>query len=200
MTIKEPTYELGVVKGASLPYTKEVIYNPRNGELQNIKTLFHELAHAKLHTKDTRENYTREEKEFQAEMVAYTMGQYFGIDTSDYSINYLHGWTNGKELKDKQNLLKEVRETTISYINIIEKSVLKEVSKELEKYEGINFSSAKEAISIYNSIKENEKEVLSSSNDKTSFFDEKNSENDRFSNIYKNIIQKSNEKENELEM
>ena len=158
------------------------------------------MAHAKLHTKDTRENYTREEKEFQAEMVAYTMGQYFGLDTSDYSINYLHGWTNGKELKDKQNLLKEVRETTISYINIIEESVLKEVSKELEKYEGINFSSAKEAISIYNSIKENEKEVLSSSNDKTSFFDEKNSENDRFSNIYKNIIQKSNEKENELEM
>ncbi|MDU2108884.1 MAG: ArdC-like ssDNA-binding domain-containing protein [Clostridium sp.] len=200
VTIKEPTYELGVVKGASLPYTKEVIYNPRNGELQNIKTLFHELAHAKLHTKDTRENYTREEKEFQAEMVAYTMGQYFGLDTSDYSINYLHGWTNGKELKDKQNLLKEVRETTISYINIIEESVLKEVSKELEKYEGINFSSAKEAISIYNSIKENEKEVLSSSNDKTSFFLQKNSENDRFSNIYKNIIQKSNEKENELEM
>ncbi len=86
-------------------------------------------------------------------MVAYTMGKYFGLDTSDYSINYLHGWSNGKELKDKQNLLKEVRETTISYINIIEESVLKEVSKELEKYEGINFSSAKEAISIYNSIK-----------------------------------------------
>ncbi|WP_195259283.1 hypothetical protein, partial [Clostridium paraputrificum] len=75
-----------------------------------------------------------------------------------------------KELKDKQNLLKEVRETTISYINIIEESVLKEVSKELEKYEGINFSSAKEAISIYNSIKENEKEVLLSNNDKTYFY------------------------------
>lgn len=52
MTIKEPTYDLGLVKGAS--YTKEVIYNPRNGELQNIKTLFHELAYARFHTKDTR--------------------------------------------------------------------------------------------------------------------------------------------------
>lgn len=123
-------------------------------------------------------------------MLEYTKGQYFGLDTSDYSINYLHGWTNGKELKDKQNLLKEVRETTISYINIIEESVLKEVSKELEKYGEMSLSSAKEAISIYNSIKENEKEVLSSSNDKTSFFDEKNRESDRLSNIYINIIPK----------
>ena len=30
----------------------------------------------------------REEKEFQAEMLEYTKGQYFGLDTSDYSINY----------------------------------------------------------------------------------------------------------------
>ena len=54
----------------------------------------------------------------------------------------------------------------------------------------MSLSSAKEAISIYNSIKENEKEVLSSSNDKTSFFDEKNRESDRLSNIYINIIPK----------
>ncbi|PHE81928.1 hypothetical protein COF81_31855, partial [Bacillus pseudomycoides] len=48
--IVEPKQELGVAKGVSYTLTKEVALNPRNSELQNVKTLLHELAHAKLHT------------------------------------------------------------------------------------------------------------------------------------------------------
>ncbi|MED0905195.1 ImmA/IrrE family metallo-endopeptidase, partial [Bacillus nitratireducens] len=84
--IIEPKQELGVAKGVSYTLTKEVALNPRNSELQNVKTLLHELAHAKLHTAETHMNYTAPEKEFQAEMTAYAVSSYFGIDTSEYSL------------------------------------------------------------------------------------------------------------------
>lgn len=131
--IIEPKAELGVAKGVSYTLTKEVALNPRNSELQNVKTLLHELAHAKLHTAETHMNYTAPEKEFQAEMTAYAVSSYFGIDTSEYSLGYLANWTQGKEMKDKTKLLKEVHETSIEFIETIESSLEKEKQQINEK-------------------------------------------------------------------
>lgn len=145
-----PKSELGVAKGVSYTLTKEVALNPRNSELQNVKTLLHELAHAKLHTAETHMNYTAPEKEFQAEMTAYAVSSYFGIDTSEYSLGYLASWTQGKEMKDKTKLLKEVHETSIEFIETIENTLEKEkektnekgvdnMSKQVSEYERDNF-------------------------------------------------------------
>ncbi|MBJ7961430.1 ImmA/IrrE family metallo-endopeptidase [Bacillus cereus group sp. N28] len=134
--IIEPKQELGVAKGVSYTLTKEVALNPRNSELQNVKTLLHELAHAKLHTAETHMNYTAPEKEFQAEMTAYAVSSYFGIDTSEYSLGYLANWTQGKEMKDKTKLLKEVHETSIEFIETIESSLEKEKQQINEKEVG----------------------------------------------------------------
>lgn len=131
-----PKAELGVSKGVSYTLTKEVALNPRNSELQNVKTLLHELAHAKLHTAETHMNYTASEKEFQAEMTAYAVSSYFGIDTSEYSLGYLASWTQGKEMKDKTKLLKEVHETSIEFIETIESSLEKEKQQINEKEVG----------------------------------------------------------------
>ncbi|QWG31133.1 ImmA/IrrE family metallo-endopeptidase (plasmid) [Bacillus mycoides] len=131
-----PKAELGVSKGVSYTLTKEVALNPRNSELQNVKTLLHELAHAKLHTAETHMNYTAPEKEFQAEMTAYAVSSYFGIDTSEYSLGYLANWTQGKEMKDKTKLLKEVHETSIEFIETIESSLEKEKQQINEKEVG----------------------------------------------------------------
>ncbi|HZK85360.1 MAG TPA: hypothetical protein VFC58_11965, partial [Desulfosporosinus sp.] len=57
---------------------------------------------------------------------AYTVCSHFGIDTSDYSLKYLHDWTKDKTLKDKKELLKEVRETTVEYIEILEATLMNE--------------------------------------------------------------------------
>lgn len=137
--IIEPKEELGAVKGVSYPATKEVALNPRNTQLQNVKTLVHELAHAKLHTMETRDNYTVNEKEFQAEMAAYVVCSYFGLDTSEYSFRYIKDWTKDVELKDKEILINEVRETTKEYIDIIEETLIndKELSLSLEKENGL---------------------------------------------------------------
>ncbi|MEI4623519.1 ImmA/IrrE family metallo-endopeptidase [Bacillus pfraonensis] len=131
--IIELKHELGVAKGVSYTLTKEVALNPRNSELQNVKTLLHELAHAKLHTAETHMNYTAPEKEFQAEMTAYTVSSYFGIDTSEYSLGYLVNWTQGKELKEKSKLLKEVHETSTEFIETIENILEKEKEQIQEK-------------------------------------------------------------------
>src|SRR5665648_1885 len=124
--IVELKQELGVAKGVSFPYKKEVALNPRNTELQNVKTLLHELTHAKLHTMDKLDQYETHEKEFQAELTAYSVCSHFGIDTSDYSLKYLHDWTENKTLKDKKQLLKEVRETTVEYIEVLEETLINE--------------------------------------------------------------------------
>lgn len=131
--IVETKQELGVAKGVSFPYKKEVALNPRNTELQNVKTLLHELTHAKLHTMDKLDQYETHEKEFQAELTAYSVCSHFGIDTSDYSLKYLHDWTQNKTLKDKKQLLKEVRETTVEYIEILEETLINEREVEPEE-------------------------------------------------------------------
>ena len=131
--IIEPKSELGAAKGVSYPLTKEVALNPRNTQLQNVKTLIHELAHAKLHTIETRDKYTSNAKEFQAELTAYTVCKYFGLDTAEYSFRYISSWTKDVELKDKENLLNEVRETVKEYIEVIEDTLTKSNELEVEK-------------------------------------------------------------------
>ncbi|ELC8370332.1 pentapeptide repeat-containing protein [Clostridium perfringens] len=132
--IIEPKSELGLVKGVSYTSTREVALNPRNSELQNVKTLIHELAHAKLHTVETRDNYTKAEKEFQAEMVALSVSSYFGINTEEYSLRYLSEWTKNATFKDKEKLLKEVSTTVKEYVEIMEGSLNleRELTKENE--------------------------------------------------------------------
>ncbi|MEB2268486.1 ssDNA-binding domain-containing protein [Priestia megaterium] len=129
ISIIAPKEELGSAKGACYPLTKEVALNPRNSERQNVKTLLHEITHAKLHTGESRANYTDAEREFQAEMTAYTVSSYFGIDTSEYSMDYLSHWTKGKSFEDKTKLLKEVHETSVGFIETIEDTLVKEREK-----------------------------------------------------------------------
>lgn len=130
VTIGEPLSEFGTAKGGYYPAVNYIGLNPRNSDLQNVKTLIHELAHAKLHHGERGRLLSSEEKEFQAEMTAFSVASYFGIDTSDYSLKYLSGWTKGKELKDKSELLNEVRVTATEFVAAIETDLLK--AKELD--------------------------------------------------------------------
>ncbi|MFK4944546.1 PBECR4 domain-containing protein [Lactococcus garvieae] len=63
---------------------------------QTIKTVIHEIAHSNLHNLEARKKheYTKEEKELQAESVAYVVSNHLGIDTSSYSFGYLANWSS----------------------------------------------------------------------------------------------------------
>ena len=74
-------------------------------EVQTIKTAIHEIAHAKLHNRDLKKSdidkpKDRNTEEVEAESIAYTVCQHFGIDTSDYSFGYVAGWGSGKEFPE----------------------------------------------------------------------------------------------------
>ena len=73
-------------------------------ELQTLKTAIHETAHAILHNTDKlkelkQENieFSREDKETQAESVAFTVAYHYGLDTSDYSFPYVASWAGDSE-------------------------------------------------------------------------------------------------------
>ena len=83
----------------SAPENQIVLRSNEMNKAQIIKTFLHEMAHAELHHADNpqKENLTRSTAELQAESVAYVVSSYYGIDTSEYSFNYLSGWSADKE-------------------------------------------------------------------------------------------------------
>jgi DNA primase len=54
------------------------------------KTLAHELGHVMLHGPES--EVSRDIGEVEAESVAFVLGARFGLDTSDYSLDYIAGW------------------------------------------------------------------------------------------------------------
>ena len=95
-------------------------------ELQAVKTAIHEIAHAKLHDvdlnapPDQQNRVDRHTREVQAESVAYTVCQHFGLDTSDYSFGYVAGWSSGKEMTELKASLETIQATAKELINEIE--------------------------------------------------------------------------------
>ena len=84
-------------------------------QVQTIKTLIHEMTHEHLHSKDPKElppeepRLTRNAKEVEAEAVAYTVAQHYGIETSDYSFAYIAGWSAGKDTPELKASLDRIR-------------------------------------------------------------------------------------------
>ena len=93
-------------------------------EMQTVKTLIHEMAHQRLHShekeKPREERLSARSKEVEAESVAYTICQHFGIDTSDYSFGYIAGWSSGKETAELKESLGKIREAASEMITEIE--------------------------------------------------------------------------------
>ena len=95
-------------------------------ELQAVKTAIHEIAHAKLHDVDLnappeeQNRIDRRSREVQAESIAYTVCQHFGLDTSDYSFGYVAGWSSGKEMTELKASLETIQNTAKELITEIE--------------------------------------------------------------------------------
>ena len=110
-------------------------------QVQTIKTLIHEMTHQHLHSKDPKEmspeepRLTRNAKEVEAESVAYTVAQHYGIETSDYSFAYIAGWSAGKdtpELKASLDRIRTAADELITGIDTQLQILQKEKMAELE--------------------------------------------------------------------
>lgn len=110
-------------KGIYYPNEEKIVVQTGMSNLQTLKTLVHESAHARLHNNQamdkTKKN--REKEEVEAESVAYCVLSAFGFDTSEYSFPYIAGWSSGKDMKELKNSLETIRITSGQFINEIQK-------------------------------------------------------------------------------
>ena len=118
---------------------KRIAIQEGMSQLQTLKTAIHEIAHAKLHDidlnapKEERENLPDQRtREVQAESVAYTVCQHYGLDTSDYSFGYVAGWSTGREMDELKSSLETIRSTAAEIINGIDARIA-ELQKDQEK-------------------------------------------------------------------
>lgn len=63
-------------------------------ERQQAKTAVHEAAHMVLHSGGKGIAVPREQKEVEAESVAFVVSAHLGVDTGDYSFGYVAGWAS----------------------------------------------------------------------------------------------------------
>ena len=122
-------------KGYFIDLSRPIAIKEGMSEAQTAKTGVHEVAHAKLHAREAEQDTEkavykdRETKEVEAESIAYTVCQHFGIDTSDYSFGYIAGWSSGKEMPELKSSLDTIRRTSSELIKGIEAQLL-EIEKE----------------------------------------------------------------------
>lgn len=106
---------------------KRIAIQENMSESQTLKTMVHEVAHSMLHNQEVNQEDVsetavkdRNTKEVEAESIAYTVCQHFGIDTSDYSFGYIAGWSSGKDMKELKSSLDTIRKTSSELITGIE--------------------------------------------------------------------------------
>ncbi|MBR4608235.1 MAG: hypothetical protein IKO41_18665 [Lachnospiraceae bacterium] len=94
-------------------------------EAQNVKTLLHEAAHQALHSVEAiaGEKKSKEQKEVEAESVAYVVCQHFGVETSSYSFGYVATWSNGRAVPELRASLDLIRKAAGELIEKIEKKL-----------------------------------------------------------------------------
>lgn len=82
-------------------------------EAQTVKTALHEASHATLHNKEAQnadsDKKSRNQKECEAESVAYVVCQHYGVDTAEYSFPYVAGWSSDKEVPELKASLDTIR-------------------------------------------------------------------------------------------
>lgn len=131
--------EIGAVEGSAkgrCNFTQEkIIIKEGMSEAQTLKTAFHETAHARIHSDSDK---SREQKEVEAESIAYVVCSHFGLDTSDYSFGYVATWAGRQDI----NLLKQSLQT----ISQTAKAIITDVERAMEEPELTFSGKSKEAI------------------------------------------------------
>lgn len=108
--------EISNIRGGAKGYydtaENRIVIQHGMSDSQTLKTAFHETAHKLLHDPKLEivtVKSPRNEKEVQAESVAFIVAERLGLDTSEYSFPYIASWSNGKPLEQLKYALKEIQ-------------------------------------------------------------------------------------------
>ncbi len=142
-------------KGYCSHTDKKIALKPGMSDAQIVKTLLHEYAHATLHANSEKD---RQQKEIEAESVAFIVSDFLGVDTSGYSFDYVSVWSHGMNIEELQDVLENIQvgaNNIISRIDSEMKNIEQARSAECRKLperlseaakESERFSAKKEAI------------------------------------------------------
>lgn len=103
-----------------------IVLNNKFGITSRFTTLLHEWTHYHLHNpfkKETEwitEKFKKQDKEIQAESVAYIVAKHFGIDSSPESFKYVASWSKEKDIKDLKTSMEIIQNTAATFIELIE--------------------------------------------------------------------------------
>ena len=122
--------ELEEIAGDSKGYydreAKRIAVQENMSESQTLKTMIHEVAHSKLHSKEVEQDEQmrkdRNTKEVEAESIAYTVCQHFGVDTSELITGI------EEQLQELQRDREVLQEQTKESILLIQNTDLSEFS------------------------------------------------------------------------
>ena len=126
----------GSTKGYCSYLEQRIMVKEGMSQTQTLKTLVHEICHAKCHNPETlaeTDNKSRQTREVEAESVAYVVCQNLGIDTADYSFGYIAGWSANKELPELKASLAFIRSQAAEIIDSIKPPVKERAAPQLEQ-------------------------------------------------------------------
>lgn len=130
--VADAEFEFKDIQGGAKGYYSAaknlIVIKTGMSDAQTLKTAFHETAHNLLHDpkkKIVTAKSPRNEKEVQAESVAFMVAEKFGIDTSEYSFPYIASWSEGKQLEQLKNSLQEIQAAAKKISDEIESELLK---------------------------------------------------------------------------
>ncbi len=115
---------------------REIVLSDRNSPLQTIKTLVHELAHARLHHGGQASGpdlKSRSDREIEAESVAFVVSQYLGLDVGNYSFDYIASWSTGKETAQLKAALGTIAREADAMITQFDIAMRRERGQEQER-------------------------------------------------------------------
>ena len=109
----------GSAKGYYSKQRNKIVIKEDMSEVQTFKTMVHEIAHAIMHS-DTEK--PRDVKEVEAEATAFIVCSHFGVDTSEYSFEYLASW-GGQDAKLVKASFEEIKKTASNIITQLEEEL-----------------------------------------------------------------------------
>ena len=110
----------GRVKGYYDLVMHKIVIKENMSDTMRIKVMCHERCHSRLDRKDAQaDQKDRETREVIAESVAFTIMQYFGVDTSSYSWGYIAGWSKTQELTELSSSLSLIQKESDKLIKLI---------------------------------------------------------------------------------
>lgn len=109
------------------PATNCIVLSHKDTKTEMLDILIHELAHGYLHNLHSKfSDLPKELRELQAEMIAYIVSKFIGIDTREQTVDYISSWTSGGltfdnlESKEQLQVLNGVTKVANHFLDVLD--------------------------------------------------------------------------------